>query len=869
MPSILAERKQRAFVLLIVISMMAVLSILATSFAMMSRIERNVSANNVDTVRARMLAQAGIEQAITSLRIGSGAKGWEALSEPWACGDPPSTPITALTLPSYRLPAAAYGRRISGRVSATYEPDGDTYVLRVVDGASRIFVNGKQPGMAQMLDNLGSAIAMEGLGANPCPPGTGARIVAARNGMPGGVFASKEEIEPIVGVVPWRLLRSFLTDKAWEDPGVITPKPQSVIGGFTSGPIAENLTYQTAVQATGAGRAPVNVNTASVPVLMACITGLQGIWLECQNARFRRTQCAAIAMGQAQTIARRIAQDRLVTPFRDMQQFLGYIDQILPPVGIGNPNLPGELIKAMANPNTLLNKFNPNRVVTNWVGKEELTYYTTEFCFASMGYYEIESLGRVTGTGGVEAATRRIRTFVKLYDVLRHSTQADFQAAYSAGSSGGIVRTFPENLYDFNRPSALDGQVCIKERDPNGGGQVPFRAVYDDTLLGTDGFMRYNFFGIDDCQENRSVFAASNQAASDLFPDGNYMSEFRSKLTHYSSYYNVEPRDGTIEFWMKPDRLTYSGALQGVALVLVPHEPQKGYAWIIGNQPGFGFIINGGHYRDLFGPGAGDYPGTRFRNDLPWAGNDYFMLGSANPGNRLLWGDWHHVAISWDNYVNIRVYFDGVKVIDYAGYYVALPNYVGLNGATATDEMQIGTFAYPSWWQGAWGAGNAPFWNDYTEATMDNIETRLRSAYNQGSFNAPDRYTRSNGGTSYVGDFTIPPAPPGAPATVRVGTISMTSYKPTTDNLGNPIAPANRPNVKLQWMDPGSGNWSSLLNDEGGPVGLYVNRGGTFRYRVRWYDEGLSPNDCPAYLDDVTIFYTGKLEYLSYADDPS
>lgn len=863
MPIRTEDLRRRAFVLLIVISFMAILSILATSFAMMSRIERNVSANMVDLVRARMLAHAGVERAVVELRTTTGGKGWEALSEPWGCSDPPSTPMGSLANPSFKRLTTAYGRAYSGELSATYEANGDTYVLRITDAASRLYVNGRQPNLAQMLDTLGSAIQMEGLGANPCPPGTGARIIAARNLRPGGVFANKDEIEPIVGTTSWALFRNFVTEHAWVDNSVLQPNPQSVIGSYVDGPIAENLTYSTAVQATGGGRAPVNVNTASVPVLMVVITGLQGRWIEASNARFRRTQTAAIPISRAQIIARRIAQDRAGQPFKSWQDFIAWIDAYLPPGGPGQPNLESELIKAMVNPNTLFNKFNPNRVTTNWVGKEELTYTTTEMCFSSMGYFEVEALGRVTSTGGVERATRHIKAFLKAYDVLRHTSQSDFVTAMSASTSTGRTRTFPENMSDFNRPSVLDGQVCIKEQDPAAG--ATFQSTFDSTLLGTDGFRRTNFIGYDDCKEDVSVFASTNRAASDLFPDGVYMSEFRSKLLHYSSYYNLHPKDGTMEWWMKPDRLTYTGALQGVCVIGIPHAPGKVYRTIIGNQPGFGFLVNGGHASQVYPPG-GMYATTRYRSDLPWTGPDYFLMGSANPGNRLMWGDWHHVAVSWNDYINYRIYFDGVKVIDYRGYYVSPPGSVGLNSSPQTDEMQFGSYVWTARWQSPWQPPTVPWWNNYPEATIDSINAyHAQTLYTGGNFSAPDRYTRSNGGTTYVSDFTIPA---GSTPAVRVNAIFFTSYRPTTDYLGNRFTNA-RPEIQMEWFNPQTGSWSAEFGDAGVPVGVSVNRGATLRYRAKWYDRGITPNNTPAYLDDVTVTFTGSLQFLSYVDDPN
>src|SRR5207244_12656730 len=53
--------------LIIVLGVLAVLALLATTFATLQGVERRVSRNYLDTVRAKMLAQSGVNDAMAQL----------------------------------------------------------------------------------------------------------------------------------------------------------------------------------------------------------------------------------------------------------------------------------------------------------------------------------------------------------------------------------------------------------------------------------------------------------------------------------------------------------------------------------------------------------------------------------------------------------------------------------------------------------------------------------------------------------------------------------------------------------------------------------------------------------------------------------
>ena len=62
------QRRSRGVVLIVVLGILLVLALLATTFATLQRVERLVSRNYLDGVRAKLLAQSGVEYGISRLR---------------------------------------------------------------------------------------------------------------------------------------------------------------------------------------------------------------------------------------------------------------------------------------------------------------------------------------------------------------------------------------------------------------------------------------------------------------------------------------------------------------------------------------------------------------------------------------------------------------------------------------------------------------------------------------------------------------------------------------------------------------------------------------------------------------------------------
>ncbi len=171
-------------------------------------------------------------------------------------------------------------------------------------------------------------------------------------------------------------------------------------------------------------RAPININTAPKEVLRAVLTKIQSYHLKRDLKNDTRpgkrvwgtSNTGPISPAIAGKIADEIIKrrgDKNKGQFRSWSDFNKFIDEL----NVGLTNYKKAAIKVNANPNSRLTKFNPNKAfgarygdtdksdLGDWVpGGSGDCGWTTEFCFSSMGYYEIESLGRVWGPVTKKAA---------------------------------------------------------------------------------------------------------------------------------------------------------------------------------------------------------------------------------------------------------------------------------------------------------------------------------------------------------------------------------------------------------------------------------------------------------------------------------
>ena len=188
----------RGFVLLVALGVLGVLGLLAATFATLSRVERAVSNSYVDKVRAKMLAQSGVERAIASIRGRAMIQSWDDTRNDWyfremlnaeagtlvypavvksdiwkftptrTYGMPPRSLESALDdgLVNSKANGISFPQSIdpktnepfSGQFPGTYENRGDVYALKVMDCASMININDGGKNVQRMLNNLGSIL---------------------------------------------------------------------------------------------------------------------------------------------------------------------------------------------------------------------------------------------------------------------------------------------------------------------------------------------------------------------------------------------------------------------------------------------------------------------------------------------------------------------------------------------------------------------------------------------------------------------------------------------------------------------------------------------------------------------------------------
>jgi len=473
------QRDRKGAVLLVAVGILALLSVFALSFASLVSLERSASRNYIDAVRARLVARAGLQRAIAELRQIARERAYDdprilnksnpKIGSAWIYREKykntskyvslrDSTDISfgvvhgtvAGQTPVFKVirsgSKATQEFVYSGIAGASYTNGIDVYRLKVIDCASMIHVNGKdENALERMTRNLLQAHGVTGFAqiakrVRDRRPGDGYRTKAEV-----GLVMRLSESGPTVTSDQWLKIRDDITCVAWKDSKVIVPPASvtttgTVVGAGTGGKDRLELTE----------RAPVNINTASLPVLTAVLA-------EIEASKPGSSSTVKFSYAEAFTLAKAIRSRRGsgegsttggAGPFRSWFEFETWLDTASP-IAANGPKC--DLVRAMVNPNTNLVKFGAEgnhifrwksssssflpTVQRDW-DKSDLTKITTEFCFASMGFFEITSLGQIWNAGQVDGknailtdvvAEQSIQSIVKVYDVLRLTNQRDFE----------------------------------------------------------------------------------------------------------------------------------------------------------------------------------------------------------------------------------------------------------------------------------------------------------------------------------------------------------------------------------------------------------------------------------------------------------
>lgn len=593
----MTDRKRTGgFFLVVTVSVLTVLALLGALFASLSNIEQNITQNYTDLLRAELIAQAGVEKAIAIARSAAQTKSFDD-SRPVSQGgdvwifrnnDPetndlkiPGTserldvgagiPLVQSQNPSFEL--AGSNPPNSGILPGTYSSGGDFFVLKILDGASQINLNSSSPALGNMLNVLGQSVAAM-LGVSDPIGGTGAQIVAYRNNTLGGSFRSEFQIQEALSSIlgpsasPTAAQRAaLLVDFVIAPPSLPGFVDQKTIQPNPQGSFPSSFTVQ--MQA----RSPINVNTASYPVLQTCLTEIAGLVLEPRptgdEVVFEKIE-RRVNQTMAGNVARAIINHRKANgPFTNWYQFEKFVDEQLEDAGIlGTANGleaigRAAVLKAMANPNTRLNKYIPNAPGAALIDKVDLVSFTTELCFGSMGLFELESLGRLLRQDGSEVARRRLHSTAQVFEVVRHTSQSDFET-YKVPSFSSNVWTFPESIsttsdkwflgdLGLKSASTIDGSVQLfgDSDNDNQSNQIffaPFRTSLD--ALSSTGNASASGSSM---EEGSSLLSISNLARDGVlcYAQAGNAQGTREDLTFQNDQDNMQLDTGSLEFWIK------------------------------------------------------------------------------------------------------------------------------------------------------------------------------------------------------------------------------------------------------------------------------------------------------------------------------
>jgi hypothetical protein len=250
-------RRNRGAVLIIVLGVLALLALLATTFATLQGVERSVSRNYLDTVRAKLIAQSGVNDALAKLertfpaRCLSPALVAQAWKFRGGNADVTLAPshdlIEDARYPSYSWKFEDYASQtpgnpavradvvvIEGRSlgvsgvmgSGAYGRNADQYVLKVSDLAGRLHLNDGIDGGPQgsVSTNLKRMLNIVGRQTRPKIPDLGDRILAYR---PEGGYQEVGELKSHFSSQEFAAFQDFVSVKAWVDTSVANPVPLS------------------------------------------------------------------------------------------------------------------------------------------------------------------------------------------------------------------------------------------------------------------------------------------------------------------------------------------------------------------------------------------------------------------------------------------------------------------------------------------------------------------------------------------------------------------------------------------------------------------------------------------------------------------
>jgi len=266
-----------------------------------------------------------------------------------------------------------------------------------------------------------------------------------------------KDLEEIVQALGWdaakaQAFRPYLCFQAWTDKRVIRPNaPIPPVGGMDvhswgeiklGRPVNASGTREPDFERIGGrnvGRAPVSLAWAAGhrPALISLIAGLSGVYLDETGAAVGEDDFVGTLKEVSIANAWNPADDcHLAVAALAATWAASPVDPDWPAFeascdGIAFSGTPEEVqakrdaLKANFNPNSDLNKFNPNRSLWRTVDKSDLTAYSTEFSLDPVQGHLLECHGRWRDASGRILAQKTLRAMLAPPGIVRLSTQKE------------------------------------------------------------------------------------------------------------------------------------------------------------------------------------------------------------------------------------------------------------------------------------------------------------------------------------------------------------------------------------------------------------------------------------------------------------
>lgn len=494
----MVSKRHKGLAIVLIIATLSIVSSLCVVFVRTAIMERAGAQNYYIQCSSKLNAYAGMDAATALLQNIQHFSEFSPLTlhDDWQFKNGDATqlgsgyslknanihaPVIQQCIPSFVLrnqdnsPKTLGGHYVSGFV----EPNDDfSYALKIMDCSAQINLNNPTFRVIHMLTSLFGEVFSSSPHNATSWEEMAVKILQHRNSQSSQTFVNKKQLmyENLLTSDEYAKISDFVTVDSWKNPHMWEISNRDLYD-------LAKVNYMKPGQLDTSGanqqpRAPININTADVVVLVATLANLKGYSRFTENEgidpykKLRiKKQLIELSTDLARQVANAIVAHRRDFTFKlwpkncpaylQNHSFFHFIDNLS--IG-GLTQQHKDLIKANANPNAMCNHFIPNSErylsIDKWslvvpTSEQPLQGATTEFCFSSMGVFEVESCGRfhhpldksILGEHTVKAILR-----------VKHPTMHTTQRHFFADSVHNNVVLFPETAYHCLSSSLLNEQ---------------------------------------------------------------------------------------------------------------------------------------------------------------------------------------------------------------------------------------------------------------------------------------------------------------------------------------------------------------------------------------------------------------------------